>query len=419
MKYTFNDILNQEIYDNTYVLFVFGKYPWFNNMVIDTMKSCSVEEQDEFENSEYTDEFGFTNTRTDFGATTSVDFDTFIEVVNVANINGKWICKCDYAMFNTKQKEKLLAYIKDPSDNGVLIVECIDWFKYKDMLNNKILKMSNRVNLFEMSFPNKNILKTIVNQAFYEKGLSLDNGAIDLFLMKMGRAYDKFEETINLVVDIHENRIEEIKNQTGNSMAVSSDITSKELKVYMRNIQYFDIDDFVEELVNPNFSPKMGNKKIIKMMVHLIEENGAKSLLYRTIKLVDEYIEYRLLINTGYIPIGINYFYTDVMNGLPEDLKKEYEKKSEWKFRKQAEIASMTSLRDWEYMKIILNKPLENMRISESEMEAKCKRALYDVCMRKAFTEDRLNNIIGVDNILQKSMLPIDRIIYKEEITEA
>ena len=375
MKYTFNDILNQEIYDNTYVLFVFGKYPWFNDMVIDTMKSLVVGEESESENSEYTDEFGFTNTKTDFGATTSVDFDTFIEVVNVANINGKWICKCDYTGFNTKQKEKLSAYIKDPSDNGVLIVECTDWFKYKDMTNNKIIRMSNRVNLFEMNFPSRNILKTIVSQAFIEKGVELDNSAIDLFLMKMGRAYDKFEETISLVVDIHENRVEELKRHmegVESSEPLNLEVTSKELKSYMRNIEYFDIEDFVEELVNPNFTPKMGNKKIIKMMAHLIEENGAKSLLYKTLKLINEYIEYRILINTGYIPIGINYFYNDVINGLPEEIKKDYEKKSEWKFRRQADIASRTSLRDWEYMKIILNKPLENMRISDSEMEAIC-----------------------------------------------
>ena len=78
-------------------------------------------------------------------------------------------------------------------------------------------------------------------------------------------------------------------------------------------------------------------------------------------------------------------------------------------------MASRTSLRDWEYMKLILSKAIENNRMSEDEMDAKCQKALYELSTRSVLKADRLNNIICVDNILTKKLDNINKIIYKEQ----
>ena len=38
MQYSFNDIFSDDMYRNTRVLFIFGKYNFFNKLVSDTFK---------------------------------------------------------------------------------------------------------------------------------------------------------------------------------------------------------------------------------------------------------------------------------------------------------------------------------------------------------------------------------------------
>jgi hypothetical protein len=103
-----------------------------------------------------------------------------------------------------------------------------------------------------------------------------------------------------------------------------------------------------------------------------------------------------------------------VINGLGGENSK-YGKMSEWKFRSKAILASQTSLRDWEYMKLILNKAIENVKISDAEMDIKCQRALYDLCTRSVITADRVNNIIGIDDVLDKGLRYIDKVVFDEK----
>ena len=84
-------------------------------------------------------------------------------------------------------------------------------------------------------------------------------------------------------------------------------------------------------------------------------------------------------------------------------------------FRKKAYIASQTSLKDWEYMKIILSKAIENYKISDAEMDEKCQKALYEVATRSVITPSRINNDIGISNILDKQLNELDRIVFDEQ----
>lgn len=399
MKYGFKEILNAEIYESTRVMFVLGKYTWFNNMVCDTLKyTCAESNQLTAPiaiDDSVADEFGLSDD-TDEIISTSVDFSTFMEVIGVSNINGKWYCRTDYSLLTKKQKEQLVKYLKEPSDNGVLIIVSTDWKQYKEILRNKVLNISKYAHVMQLNYPNRQILKGIVAQSFEERGIQITSQAVDFFVMRMSTAYDKYEAQIDSIVDMHK----------------EGELTNTEIKVYMKGIENFIIDDYINELVKPMVSDKTNSKKVLKIMIALEDELGAKNLVYKLLTKINEYIDYRILINNGYIPIGINFFYKDIIDKLPD--KKKYEKVNEWVFRRKAETASKTSLRDWEYMKLILSKAIGNVRLPDEVIDEKCQRALYDVSTRSVMNSDRLNNVIGIDNVLRKQLREVDEIIYDE-----
>ena len=399
MKYNFKDMLNAEIYENSRVIFILGRYNIFNNIVEDEFRERCREESQFNTSVSIADEFGFgreTNT-TEVSSVNSVDLNTFLEVVGVPSINGKWYCKVDLASLNKKQKEALLKYAKEPSENGIVVAVSNDWTVYKDLLKNRMLIYSKLSNILELGFPNREVLKVLVKQLFQEKNINIDNAAIDFFIMRMSRAYNEYEEVI-----------EDISTQHG-----EGNLELKQIKGYMKGIEYFTVEDFMQEIVKPLSSDKTNSKKILKMMISLQDELGAKRLEYDILKQLNDLIELRVLINTGYIPIGINYFYKDVIESIGGE-KSKFGKMAEWQFKKKVYLASQTSLRDWEYMSIILKKAIENIKISDTEMELKCQKALYELCTRSVITEDRLNNIIGVDNILSKQRIKIDSIVFKD-----
>lgn len=404
MQYKFSDIFNDDMYNKNDVAFIFGKYNLFINMVSDKFKDkCISKEEFEISN-EVEDEFGLSVTSSNGDMSTSVDFNTFMEVNSVPNINGKWFCKVDLNTLTKKQKEKMLKYLKSPSENGLLVLVSNDWQVYREYLSNRLINSSSKIASIQVTFPYKETLIGIVKQLFEQRGMRISFPAIDMFIVKMSSAYDEYEQVIDSIREQHTSKDE---------------ITQAQLRVYMKGIEHFDIDDFLTEVIKPLSSEVVnGRKKVVKIMAILEDELGAKKLVYTMLNKINEMIDYRVLINKGIIPIGVKYFFKDVIDELGGKNGK-YGKVNEWTFRKKAALASQTSLRDWVYMKIILSKAIENKMMSDSEIEIQCKKALYELCTRSVLTEDRINNIIGVSNILDKSIEDIDKIKFmSNELTE-
>lgn len=397
MRYNFSDITNKELYGRS-VLFVLGKHNLFINMVTDKVKELCTNDNLSVTDS-ISGEFGLDNS--DDITSTSVDFNTFMEVNSVPNINGKWYCKVDITSLTKKQKDRMLKYIKAPSKNGVLVLVSNDWIVYREYLNNRFIASSRDIALIQLTFPHRDTLKILVKKMFKRKGMEINTGAIEMFIIKMSTAYDEYEQVIDTIKEQHSS---------------SEEIEPKQLKVYMKGIEHFDIDDFIVELLKPMSSGKVdGRKKVVRVMAVLQDELGARKLLYSVLNKINEMIEYRILINSGIIPVGIKYFFGDVIKDLGGE-KGKYGKVNEWTFRKKAELASRTSLRDWEYMRIILSRAIENKIGTESEIELRCQKALYELCTRSVLTESRINNIIGASNILEKGIDDINRVRYTEEV---
>lgn len=396
MKYTFKDMLTAEIYESAKVLFVFGKYNMFNNLVSDEVKARCIS-TDTIEGSiGVEEEFGISASDSS-DISSSVDFNTFMDVNGVANVSGKWFCKVELQTLTKKQKEKLAKYIKAPSDTGILVVVSTEWKDYREYLKNKVLAYSKVCHIIELSFPSKDIVKALIKQMFEERGIEIQSSAIDMFMTKMSVAYDEYEVVINKIKDVHGSGV----------------LESKDLKVYMKGIDHYILDDFILELTKPMVSDKTNSKKVLKIMMTLESEVGAKTLVYNLLNIINECIEFRILINTGMIPINLNYFFNEVINRIGKDTK--YGKMKEYTFRRKALLASQTSLRDWEYMKLILFNAIKNVRISDDEMDKKCQKALYELCTRTVITPDRINNIIGIDNVLHKQLYNINKIKYDEQ----
>lgn len=399
MKYTFKEMLNADIYESTKVMFVLGQYMLFNNLVCDELKAMCMEDNPVAldSNDEISGEFGL-GTDSEYSTSNSVDFNTFMEVVTVPSINGKWYCKVDLASLSKKQKDQLFSYIKSPTDNGILVVSSNDWKVYKDVLKNRVLSFSKVSHIMQLSFPSKDVLKIIVQQLFADKGIDIQPPAIEYFMLRMSSAYDKYEDVIDNIVTNHK----------------STTLELSDIKNYMSGIENFILNDLVMQLPKPMTSDKTNSKKVLKVLMYLEEEFTAKGVLYKLLNIIDECIEFRVLINSGKIPMGINYFYKDVIDSLGGE-KSKYGKMKEWTFRNKANLASQTSLRDWVYMKLILEKAIDDVKVSDVEMDAKCQKALYELCTRSVLHPDRINNIIGIKNVLEKTMEDVNNIVYSED----
>lgn len=398
MQYKFKDMLDDSLYNTAQVVFILGPHTVFNNIVCDRLKNtCISNEEIPSDTSLIASDFGMEDTNENEEDTTvnSVDFNTFMDVKGIASILGKWYCNVPYASLNAKQREMLLKYIKTPSNNGLLVITSSDFKEYLNILKIKMLKFSKTAHIVELSFPNRNVLKQIVSNKFKEHDINITDTALDLFITKMSAAYDEYDDVIDKICEEHEDT----------NLNISS------LKIYMKGIEHFVIEDFVKALMEPVSSSKTNNKKILRIMAYLEDEYGAENLIHKVLKIVEESIQFRILINKGIIPIGINYFFKDVINNLGGE-QGPYGKMNEWVFRKKAILASSTSLKDWHYMKLILEQPLLDVRTITEE---KCKRALYELCMRTVLTSSRLDNCIGIDNVLNLSIQKLNRIKYNED----
>lgn len=400
MKYSFKDINKDEMYNMSRVICIFGQYAYFNKKVSDRVKKICRDSITRVSINDIglANEFGVEESDSDT-VSTSLDFDSFMKTVDSPSINGLWYCVTAYNVLSKAQKERFLKYIKDPSPNGRLVIISEDWIEYRELLRNRILSTSFLSSYIELSFPDKKMLKEILINDFEEKGVILDSKAADLFLIKLSRAYDKYEETIDTVIN---------KFTAGNDNSQELvQMGINDMKDCAKGIQYYVIEDFVYALLKPMSSSKTNSKKVLKIMSALVDDMGAYKVLHKVKKVVDESIEFRELINKGIIPIKIKFFYKDVMKSIEKlyGEKNKYSRMSEYAFRTKAHLASETSIRDWVYMKIIIDKALSTHTVNDDE---RYKAALYEICTRSVLSESRLNNILGIDNVLNIDLDDLD-----------
>ena len=387
MKYAFSDILDSQIFDNVAVMFVAGQYNLFNNMVVDELKDRARIDDGFILDSETLKMFGIESDASS-DISNKVDFNSFMEYKDIVNLSGKWFCSVDIKTLNSKQKSLLNDYLKNPSENGILVVTSTDFRDYMFYLKSKIVQNSTKVHLLQLSWPTRTILESIVIALFAERKVRVNNQSAKFFIMRMSNMYDEYEETIERIC----NNVSE------------GDLPYEELQQQMKGIENYVVEDFVELMLEPLTNDKTNNKKIYRMLVALINEFGAMRLSKRIIAIAKESIEFRYYINSGYIPVNIFYSFSEVQKSIGD--KSDISKLSEYQFRKKAKLASKTSMLDWEYIILILSNV--GNRYSDESYE----KALYALASRTVLNESRLNNDIGIENILGETIRELNDVRY-------
>ena len=328
--------------------------------------------------------------------------DTFRQVIDSPSISGKWFCSANYSFMSKKQKEWLKGYMKDPSDNGRLVISCSEYKDYKELLKNKIILNSSFINLIQLSFPYRTILEAVVKNIFESKGVYIEQRAIELFIMRMSSSYDNYEEVIDKIL------VESVpSDMSGQGPNWKYTITYDDTLSAMKGIENFVLDDLLERLLIPLKSDKTnGKNKTYRMLGALLEEMGPQQLVNKLRYKVDDYIEFRLAINRGIIPIRVKFYVEEAKKDLGESNK--ITKYSDYTFRKMAIIASQTSLRDWTYMRLLLNNIKYRYKPTSYE------RALYSLTARSVLNVSRLDNDIGIDNILRIGVNELNKIPFSE-----
>lgn len=394
MRYNFKDIMDTEMYESTSLMYVVGQYPIFNNIAIDKLKELSytgdtIESRGEGKNA-------VGNLMSDFGIETidvkvsnSVDIDTFFDVINMPNMNGKWFCAVDLKSLRAKHKELIKKHMKKPNGNGILVIYSTEWKDFKDYLRNKTLITSQHSHIISLSFPNRAILSDIVISLFDKRKVKIDQKSAELFVMRLSTAYDDYGEVIDRIT---------LGREGGN-------VEYDEMLELLKGTENFILDDFIERLLVPvtNTSPN-ANKKMYRMAHALISEFGARNLATRLQYKINDYIEFRLAINTGFIPIKVKYSISEVKARLGE--QHTLYKVNDFLFKRMAFIAAKTTLADWMYMKLILNNVTNNYSNEPYE------KVIYALINRTSMEEVKLNSNIGLVDLMSPDLNNLNSITY-------
>lgn len=377
MIYQFDDIMNEKLITDSRILFISGKYAVFNHIMADKMRdSCTV--------GEYVDLSGYTDFG-DFSADTneSLSFDDYLTYCNAVNINGEWFCSVDYKTLTKKQKDALERHIKTPATHGRLVVILTD---YKDTIDitKKFVKTSPVSNLIKLSYPRRKVLESIVTELFKKQGVEVTSQAVQLFIMRMGIAYDKYSEYISKLC--------------GGRTTLDYD----GMQAGMRGCTMYALGDLIVALLKPTKSDKViKSRKAYKVLNTLVPELGAQTVLRNLHYEVKRMLEYRLYINKGAIPILVPYSIDRVKARIPETAK--IYRVSEFTFKREAKIASKTTLIDWVYLHLII---LVGLR---KKTEIGAYRALLACIHRNAVTNDRLLNDLELKNVLGEALFQLNK----------
>lgn len=396
MKLKFDSLYDNGIYDTAKVLFILGSHNIFNNIAIDTLRSLSKPKEVMSMNTDLLSDFsdGFDSTEVEIS--NSVNFETFTKVNSIPCATGKWFCSVDYGFLSKKSRDWIKVYIKEPSDYGLLAVYSQDWRDYKELLNNRSIIDNTSVHALQLSFPNRSTLEKVVKELFIQRGLGIEQRAIELFIMRMSNSYDDYEEVIDKIAI-------SIGHKSGYTVTYADTISA------MKGIENFVLDDFFEKLLVPLKTDKQtGRNKIYKMLWSLMEEFSPIELVRKIRYKVDDYIAFRLAINAGDIPILVKFSVPEAKKKILNRLGEENRlcKFSDYTFRKMANIASMTSIKDWVYIKMMLDSVRYKYDSTSYE------RVLYSIVNRSVLNEFRLNNDIGIESVTDLEIKGLSGIAY-------
>lgn len=391
MRYTFKDIYNEKMYKDTQVLIITGQYNIFNNIVDDKFRELCKGKIDIDDNIELMQEFQLSEFNTDGISSNSLSFMDFLQYVKSPPVTGKWFCSVSYNAMTKKERELLKNYYKNPSKNGVLIIKSFEYIEYKEFIRDRVLANSLVSSIIQLGFPSRSVLSQIVKSLCEQRGSDISSKAIDLFIMRMSSSYDEYEDILDRICL-------DMKGEM---------ITYKDMLEHLKGIENFILEDFLMQLTVPIKSRKIvSNRKIYKMERAMISEFGARKLVSKLKYKIDDILEMRYIINKGIIPINVKYSVKEAKERMGEGNR--LAKLSDLAFKKTAYLASKSSLKDWMFIKLMLDS------VGVKSKDAEFERVIHMIVNRSVFSENRLMNDIGIIDVLDEQLYSLNSIPYEE-----
>lgn len=400
MIYRFSDIHNEKMYDTTQVMFIAGNLDIFNNMINDRLKdSCRGEMEDIDIPTELMSEFGIEDTDSEVGSTlNSVDIDSYFDLCNTPSVIGKWFCSESYEDLSKKQRERLEKFIRTPSENGVLVIRVADFRDIKGLLGNKVIKNSGVVNLIRVSFPNKVTLRKIVLELFNKHEVSVEEKAIDLFILRVSDQYNEYQSLVEKIA----------LNCKGTVVDYST------MAEQLKGVENYVIDDFIEELASKPIGRReiSVNRKIYKIERALLNEYKPADILRQLYKKIDNIIEMRVMINKGAVPSMVKFKVETAQTRIGEGSR--LSKLSEYGFMKLYKQAQLTSLKDWVFIKLILSSLYDNDKPKYMISESEYYKVLHAIINRTTFSNYRLLNDMHIEDVSRVYIDKLDKYLYED-----
>lgn len=408
----FDGIEAKTVLDTGRIVLICGNHQVFNNMLVDKLRASAsgedflakvIESEEEGDLAQYNAqiklreelnaEFGIQEAGTKlsgFGVQ-SLDLETFFEVCKMPPVTGKWYCCVSMDFLTKKHVEKLERYIKKPSQYGLLIVLIPDYKDKKRYKSMQAIKSNPNAHLVDLSFPRRSMLDALVEKAFNNRGKKVAEAAVSLFVMRMGDSYDRYDEAVEKI------------------LLLNTDADVIDLAMVKQGLKGFDTvsyDEFISRLCTPMASKKIvARRKVYKEWQSLARDNTPMEITNRLKYRIADMIQYRININNGNIPVMGRYNAAKIKERIPENSS--IKKKPDIVFKREAYMASKTSLADWYYMYIIL----QNAKGYDERVHM---RAILNLMNRQTLSNDRLMNVIGVKDTLTENLVRINSTFYDE-----
>lgn len=387
MIYGFNSIYDDRVIKDSAILFITGKTPMFNRIMSDRVKSFCAGNEQKVDLEMFSD-LAVGNER----EVERLTFQQYLLYCNSVRVNGLWYCSVDYASLTKKEVEQLKTHIKSPAKYGKLVVYVMDFRKKLELKKIGAIQNSSIVNMIELDFPKRETLIEVLGNEFSSKGVKVTQDALNLFIMRLGTYYDKYAETISSLCN-GRTSINFIEMQDG-----------------LKGVTSYVLWDLVRTLTKPSHSDGMRQikrRRAYKILNTLVTELGARRVLIQLKKQVVCMVELRYYINNGVIPILVPYSFERVKQKIPKSSP--LYSMTDLNFKRSAKIASETSLKDWIYIKMIIDRALSD------RTELGALKGLTAVVNRMAYPNERIINDLGIKNVLNEGLFELNTLPYKGE----
>ena len=221
---------------------------------------------------------------------------------------------------------------------------------------------------------------------FKSKGVDVTRQAVELFIMRLGTAYDEYTTVIDSIASNYKNM----------------SMTYREMVAALKGVEEYNIDDFIVQLTCPIRTRKIRKRKIYRMLGALLEDMTPRELVYKLKSKLDDLIEIRLAINNGYVPINVVFSVPEAKNRLPENSR--LRNLNDYTFRRYAEVASRTSLKDWIFMRMMLD------GAGRTWDNIKYERLLYSLIHRGQVTTEALLSDMGFLDPFEAELESINKV---------